>query len=343
MPLSKNQKAFRDHLLKQLGFTEGEILDSFCRAVDSRYDGETHEVTFKDKKLDKWITAQVAFTIIDLLMDELNIRKQKKRIDKASVTSTISATDLAAYTFCPASYAIAKTFVVESTEEMDRGTEQHERQWLLNDTFQAFRQSDEHSVMDRYITRDNSAFFRELKESKLIFAGHNGNEKKFFYDKTGKFVGQPDYVFQNKHGQNFIVEEKFQFSKKDFTNYNNHKVQLASYLFGIDEFNAQYGYLVYWQEYWQKNTGVCSSQDRWQHIDKCEVHRLEKSEAMRAFIQDIFKSVNSLKKGNILKFNTSKINPNKCIRCSSRSLCGHKTGRFEDISYPYQDRKNIWN
>src|SRR5690554_1714127 len=96
----------------------------------------------------------------------------------------------------------------------------------------------------------------------LRFVGHNDfKNQRYFINENEGFIGQPDYIFKNKNGENFVVEEKFQ--RNTYGNqrrfYNNHKIQLASYINYIQEINLKYGYLVYWvyDDDYNENIGRC--------------------------------------------------------------------------------------
>jgi hypothetical protein len=271
--LSIKQKEFRDRLLLRLGFINGEIMESYKDSLFafSQRTRRTKDFTYVNNKTEEEVTIEVPFNVLDFLLEEFKLKQNRKWQLKLEKGTAISATDLANFTFCPASYSIANTFEVENTLEMEIGTEQHERQWLLlshDDISNNIKTFKEHGfyVQDVcYVDEENLQFFEDIRNSKVLYSGHKNNSQKVFFSKNKKFVGQPDYVFQTKEGVSFIVEEKFQHSKEAINYFKNHKVQLASYLYGLEEFNAQYGYLVYWQYSWENHRQVV----------KCKVYKIQ--------------------------------------------------------------------
>ena len=335
--LSEQQTELRDYLLRRLGFIEGEIKDLYCEALTQYFyeNDYVKDFTFTDKKTEKEVSVSVHYTVVDALNDEVKFREEKRWAfkDKIQSSKAISATELAAFSFCPASFSIANTFETGSTREMDIGTQQHEESLLSffkKQTFSIYQENIRSDEKDRikpdYIDSNNAWFFEELRNSILIYAGHNDQENRLFYNKQRTLLGQPDYVFQNKTGQNFIVEEKFKSSKEHNHFFANHKVQLASYINGLEEINAQYGYLTYW---FYENTS------KGLKVTHCKLYKITKSDAAKAYLNGIYNKVSQLRRGVKLAFDVETLSVNKCIRCSFNRWCGHKTGLYKDLQYPY--------
>ncbi|WP_161891072.1 PD-(D/E)XK nuclease family protein [Pontibacter russatus] len=330
--LSLKQEKFRDFLFLKLGFKEGEHLNRYREYLEALIDLKDYkkEFTFTDRNnKDKQITIEVDFTIVDWLVDELNFREGRSWKKKATINiaKATSATDLANFSFCPASFSISNTFETERTKNMEEGTLQHEKFHLLKWKEKIeILDLDKTEITDRevsFIDKETKDFFKELKYSKVVYSGHQENGTSFFFNKAKTFVGQPDYVFKNSNGNNFIVEEKLKFNKEETIFFVNNKVQLAAYLIELEEFNANYGYLVYW--YYYSNSL------------KCKVVKITKNEVVGNFINNIFKQIDLLKEGTVIEFDTSKLNINKCLNCSVRKWCGHKSGNYNDLSFPYSD------
>lgn len=74
---------------------------------------------------------------IDMLLVEQNIRRNRYAIRKKEVKrGYTTATDLSAFAFCPASYAINKSFEIPKTpndEELDLGNHFHDQLNLLKE------------------------------------------------------------------------------------------------------------------------------------------------------------------------------------------------------------------
>lgn len=384
--LSHKQRLFKNYLLKKLGFLDDEFLKNYISILekisprfsilgkkrkiwneeDQRFYPENIDVNKKYIEKENYFIPE-KFNIIDLLNIELNIKKNKDYICKKIQLETISATDISNYTYCPISFAISKTFELPKYESSIIGTSLHNENTLIN-YLQAFK--DSHlgllnapqkiltgRYLDRYLNRYqdeyNQIFFDELKQSSIIFHGHNSLETtKYFKSKIGNYVGQPDYIFKNESSNNFfVVEEKFQYipSSPSFHNKNitdeeidniekkrkgkpfssNHINQLKSYLYGINEYELKYGFLLYWL--YQLDNGN-------QSISSCKVLRIEKTEKGREEIREVFINIKNLINNKEEKFDIKLRVPSKCASCVSNLLCGHKLGNFNSFTIPYSNR-----
>jgi CRISPR/Cas system-associated exonuclease Cas4 (RecB family) len=257
-----------------------------------------------------------------------------KIISDYAVTETnlsyVSATDISSFVFCPVSYCIKKSFNEdEPNEEAIIGTELHEENRLVGYVAGSKNKFEfTGSVTEsKFYNSQNKDFFDDLRNSNINYVGHNNTTKKYFKSSKGKFVGQPDYVFTNRNGENFIVEEKYRNLKKELRSLrDNHKAQLASYIIGLDELKANYGYLVYW---------YYSYEDNKRYVKKCVAFRIDKSESDQQIIRYAYKNIVNLNAGHNYSFNNSELDANKCANCIVRKFCGHKTGRLNKVSIPY--------
>lgn len=242
----------------------------------------------------------------------------------------VTATDISSFVFCPVSYCIKKSFNEdEPSEEAQVGTELHEQNRLVNYTAGdknklGFTKS---VTGDSFYNSQNQDFFDDIRNSSINYVGHNNTVKKYFKSSKGKFVGQPDYVFTNRDGENFIVEEKYRSLKKELRSLrDNHKAQLSAYIIGLDELKANYGYLVYW---------YYSYEDDKRLVKKCVAFKVEKSDNDQMLIREAYKSIRNLNAGHVFAFEASQLDAAKCANCVVRKFCGHKTGRLSSISIPY--------
>ena len=240
----------------------------------------------------------------------------------------VSATEIASFVFCPVSYCIKKSFEDEPTKESKIGAELHKGHRLI------FYVKDNKKIIDSSPNlvgklRDeyNSDFFDDIYSSSIYYLGHDQSSKRYFKSSKGYLVGQPDYVFVNKEGARFIVEEKFRpLIKQSKAIKPHHKAQLASYILGLDELEARYGYLVYWYYDYENDKRT---------IKKCVVSKLQPAVVDRELVKISYQTINALNRGERLEFITSGLNAIKCANCVVNKFCGHKTGRFNEISIPY--------
>ncbi len=341
--------------LKQLG-RKNKILDGiYTHVEDPKPNTEYFDMG------DYYIPKR--FSIIDYLLIEIKIKKKSEFKLKEKSLKYISATDLANFTFCPISFAISSSFELPKYEAAILGTSQHEKNRLLyylkpdkvsefyakGEKNTAAQNGIEHSY-NEYLNSDNEHFFNDVSNSSILFFGHNDNEieKKYFKSHKGLYIGQPDYIFKNEISNNiYVVEEKFQFTPKDPSSYyyiteeeglriekkrarkvffDNHINQLSSYIYGIHDYEIEYGYLVYWKyELHNKTPKIIS----------CNVLKIARSENGKKNIQNVYSDLrHAINKGGG-DFDVSKRLPAKCAGCVSNILCGHKTGRFSNYKIPY--------
>ena len=265
-------------------------------------------------------------------------------------SKTISASDIASFSFCPASYCIHQSYEIKPSPLTEIGKKLHEETRLLSQikTGQIHDKNkrDEHYFEDK----EYKHFLNDIDNSQVIYCGHSENDKSRFF-KNKELICQPDYIFQNRDGQYFVVEEKFRFVRKKkvetkhpdeiadqlryesyFTledNYNdifyaNHRLQLAAYMYGIEDYKIEYGYLVYW--HLKKD-----------EVAKCIVTKVERSAALVENLRDTFRSIKLFNTNSSLLFDNGILNLNKCSNCSVAALCGHKSKRYSELKLPYYE------
>lgn len=369
--ISSKQLVFIKFTAAQIGFKDGAFLDTYLNnlarlAHDSRHLGAVpHEefMTERRNNLENQAAKGVlnprtppwldptnfddtgthyipkSFKITDYLRAEVDNKKKFAFKKKALNLDTISATDLANFTFCPASYAIAKTFETDTLESAAIGTSFHEGKRLLPRPLKE-RGEDREKQSASWRNEENRAFFDAIKDAVALFSGHDGS-KKFFRSTKGNFIGQPDYIFRKQNGSVFIVEEKFKYLSQEQSEQlsttpkygiyfsDNHKVQLASYIYGLDEFQAQEGYLVYWLY-------QVGDDDAW--IADCLVHHIPKSPKTQEFLRKQYLDLLNFQQSQKLGFEPARLKANKCARCVVNRFCGHKTGRFDELELPYHQK-----
>lgn len=335
---------------------EKKVFDEFGENPKPEFDKPFTE--YEDKG-DYYLPTK--FNIIDFLDYELNLKRKKGVKLKHINNSYVTATDLSNYTYCPVSFAINRTIETEKIESAIIGTSIHEKNILLNylKPFQniefvgmAFKEVESQLTFVDLINEQNQNFIEEVKKSEILFSGHtvSENEKKYFNNKKENYYGQPDYIFKNKTTDCvFVVEEKFQFVPKDpiqfeYSRYTqeeeqkiikkrnedyffqNHINQLNSYIHGIIDYPIKYGYLVYWK--YEMDNG-------YPYIISCSVLKVNKTEQGKESFIDIFQKVYRTMKNNGGQFDLTTRNPSKCSSCVSNVLCGHKTGKYKDFTFPY--------
>jgi len=170
--LSLKQEKFRDFVFLKLGFKEGDYLNKYRESLEALIEIKDYKkpFTFLDKyDKSKEITVEVDYTIVDWLVDELKFRESREWRKKEIINNSkaTSATDLANFSFCPASFAILNTFDTERTKNMEEGTHEHEKFHLLKwkEKVEAL-DIEESGIKDTelsFLDKETKLFFQELK------------------------------------------------------------------------------------------------------------------------------------------------------------------------------------
>jgi hypothetical protein len=243
-----------------------------------------------------------------------NIRKDiKKEIH--------SATDLAGFSFCPASYVTARKFEVDYSDnyEIFNGIEQHEKRRLLS-YIEDIKGSVGSDITTRIKTRPELI---RMANSELISSGHAG-KSIIYFSKNRKLCGSPDYIFRDKEGVHFAVEEKFTFGKREGkVLFENHRIQALAYLYGLKDFEFSEVYVIYW---------YMTFDDKKSYVNDFEIFSIVKSENGKRLLLSVFESVESINNAGKVNFSPSMINYNKCIRCSAFNHCDFKKGATEYLT-----------
>jgi hypothetical protein len=339
------QKLFATHLLKQIGFQNDSIIEKYLLRLEKIYGRWDSYINFHNFTVPFFNVSEC----IEILLSEINLKKQSQRIKSKSYKDELkSATDLSNFVYCPISYTIVKSFIIEhptGEEYTEYGTTLHEQLRLVNKiTPNDKKETDVH----RARVFDNE-IIKKIRNSELIFTGHSDN--KLFVNEKEKYVGQPDYIFKDDEGKYFVVEEKFHYLKSEYdlswektdksydqtinTFFDNHKVQLISYIRNIVEYSIDYGYLIYW--YYE----VEESNDK-QKIPKIHdvsIRKVTLTDENLTLYDKAVIGVNNLHQNQNnfhIDFDVSKLNINKCVGCVVSKYCIHKSGRYNTFVFPFQ-------
>lgn len=347
--LTKRQKLLIDFLVKRIGFS---VNDAFTKDFIDAFVKYSHfDEARKDSTGDGRIFKNFS---IEKLTKEIEIRSDWNKYKKENLSNDIYATDIENYTFCPVAYSISKSFDVPQNIDAKTGEELHRKE-LFNDAFNMlpsdygigkcfasqkttrdkdvvkYDNTDNLKSIEQFFKYQNKQFYEDLRDSELIFPLEFLNEKKVFRSKKGNFVGRPDYIFKNSvTGKFFVIEEKFRFYdyslQPNNAFYKNHSNQLRAYIYCIDEFSIDYGYLVYWDFVFDYGVPV---------ISEARVKRIEKNQRERKLLEDVYRKIQNTIRAKGGNFINDYRNPQKCAKCGTSIFCGHKTGKFKTYDFPY--------
>src|SRR5690606_13009534 len=91
--------------------------------------------------------------------------------------------------------------------------------------------------------------------------------------------------------------------------------------------SIDYGFLVYWKYNFRDNGQI--------NIDECHVKRVDKTESNKESIVSIFSALQRFMNEKKRPFDSVDRSPKKCANCVYNVFCGHKTGYFTNLTFPY--------
>lgn len=329
---------------------------------------------FKKYQLEGELLLPTSFSMIDYLHMECEIKRKRKYYTLKTDVKSVTASQISSFTYCPVSFSISRTFKVQKLISATVGESFHQQHRLLNyvqidvGSGQCSTPAKPKNLISfkREIDSDAAALVEEIHDSVAVHVDNSesGQDAKVYTSKDGKYSGKPDYIFfNNKSKEYFVVEEKFQCIPKmpdaselkrwryehksyaeeilrirsDVDFFENHLNQLRSYIYGVKEFKLSHGYLVYWRYSIEKATNHENK-----HTCKVEQVRAKKilrsDNSNRQKLVSVFKHIQSFLTKGEMEFNIeTQRNPNKCANCVVGYLCGHKTGRFSQVTAQYQE------
>jgi CRISPR/Cas system-associated exonuclease Cas4 (RecB family) len=327
------QEALINFFLDRFGFRNDEYRNQYFSMLKKVFylDEENY---YAGKPIEHMVNSFIGF-----LSQEYEMKSNHNLIDQqVTQKDRISASDLANFTYCPVGFSISNSFLIPDNQVSKTGTKLHEQIGLvygfeLYDLFDKRgkeKKEDLEYHFNEFITPETESFFTDISNSECVFTGHHSFfNNQFFINEQYNFIGQPDYIFQNSDGRYFVVEEKFKKDNNDSKGFffSNHKVQLASYIHFLKEYNIDYGYLVYW---------YYSYENHYPEVKKCQVLLLERKESILSYLMQKHSSLQQFIKKRFYNLPESDFNPKKCANCVYISYCGHKSRRKNQVTLPYQ-------
>lgn len=308
--MSEKQEVYKKYLLERMGYIDNEFLREYISHKNDAVSALQVEHYFRSRR---------SFTY-------------------KPMASHISATDISNFTYCPVAFAIQRTFELPKPKSADIGSTLHETRRLLNylkpSPSMLKGEPDYAPSRFNFSGAEAQSFIEYIKSSTDIFVGHNnkGEQAKYFKSAKGNYIGQPDYIFRNTNdATDFVVEEKFIFGGNDYYTKEyffkeNHKNQLRSYMYGINEYDLKFGYLVYWVYYSENGQNI---------VRECRVLKITKSDSERDKLIATYTSLKDAleQKGGI--FQSQQLNAKKCANCVVSDYCVHKSGKHNYYTIPY--------
>lgn len=344
---SEKQNIFAQYLLKKIGYVNSDLIKTYLIKLESiygKYYKEWRKETYPSGyERHYWVLGYSNSECIDELLKEIEIKKNLGSIILKNIPekTSISATDISSFNFCPVSFSISKSFEIEHPTNEDKrviGINLHETLRLVDKKLPS---NGKESDFFHSVVLENEKI-KKIKNCELIFSGHS-KENFYFINKEQNYVGQPDYIFKDTNNKYFVVEEKFKYlnnyiddesfeyeniiaNRERIKNYffENHILQLQSYIENIKEYNIDYGVLIYW--FYDFYDGIPNVHS----VSLKIIKKGDNSELLKKATNDL---KDFIKNKSIDLIN--QINPNKCAACSVNKYCAHKTNELKNLTIPY--------
>lgn len=271
------------------------------------------------------------------LKDEVIFRERKLFRFNYIANKVTTISDLSDFTFCPVAFAINSSYDVIPNRSLniENYTDQ---KWTLGVRYFEYQknQNFNHTFYDFESNLDGFTrnSFMEIFSSILLFNSYqNLNNKLFFRNSDDTLRGIPDYVFQNNSGQKFVVIEKFTKRKSDNEDFFiNDKMKLLANMFESNSLNVDFGYLIYWK---YTLTADESTGQPIQKVNGCNIIKIYKNEEDYNLLKRIIYDLKTFKHKKQFHIENNQITLSKCLRCSVKHYCNHKTGKFNKVELPY--------
>ncbi len=158
--MTPKQSEFIDILLDQIGYRDSPL--------KSRY---------RDKFFKYAPKVEYASTVIERLLGERRIRRGPRK--RRQPTDHIAISDLAAYAFCPASYAIKETFDVTQIPGVEEGLE-HRKGDSVERLLERIKLRNSYSSETSFLfTEAENAFYADVLNSEIIIRGYDEQQKRY--------------------------------------------------------------------------------------------------------------------------------------------------------------------
>jgi len=281
--------------------------------------------------------------------EEFAIRKKQniRKIYNPNKSNLVS--DLSHYLFCPVSFAINETFEVEVNNTWEKDEWLGHRKTLI-DRYNNFKKTKNYTeaYKDSEIQINDTLKndFAFIFNSKIIIDNVSNNEKKIYSNNDKTLFGIPDYVMESENGKRYAITEKFSsiYSADSKTPFDSDLIKHFAFLEEFQEARLDFGLFITW--YWnlidiETNNGRIKKK---MVITSYRITKIERDQQTKIKLNNAIKRVSDFKKNKSMEIDADKISyANKCFNCSVFIYCNHKTGKFDNITLPYNLTQNKLN
>lgn len=241
-------KEYIENCLTSLGF-EGEKHKCFYNIIINEISFKSFNSSIEELFISRFLLSN----LLRNFKEELNLKINKLYRNHSIYNSQkpILMSEISDFLFCPVSYAINVCFKLPSDFSWENDEWYGKKVKLLKrySNYRAYKDlskvfDDVNISIDDKLKKD----FADLFSSKLIYYSVDNSNSKYFSNKDDTIRGKPDYIFENRNNEKFVVIEKFTKSPRNMDLYPNDKIKILTCLYEFEELNLKYGYMIYW--YW---------------------------------------------------------------------------------------------
>lgn len=291
------------------------------------YKDSPHKEVFLDKlNLDnrEWGHAS---KVIDMLIAWNRQRKFFKE-KKVQVDAAATVQDFSQFVFCPASFAIKSSFELESVNEEEL-PEDAPLSYLLEriEDFALENIPPDWDEAYRHFLFTQWRDFEKFNKMRLIYNGYSDDAEPLFFIANSKLHGRPHLIFQERDGKKVVVVEKLSYSQElPEKLWPSQLMQALAFLYFFESIACDEICVIVWKA---KHYGA------FRFNRPYRTHWIKKNKEVEKFVRSHYNEFVALRTKKNVPFNAQQISPNKCFKCSCRSLCNHKSGLINDLNWPY--------
>lgn len=267
----------------------------------------------------------------------------------------ILLSELSQYLFCPASFAINKSFNLPTYKPMDSSSK-----WLGNkdgfyDRYLKYQKSrnisacftndalNQYGLEDSVDIADEAiSIFEELFKGKIVINNYFDTAPRTFNSEDNTLRGAPDYLIELQNGKRVLIAEKFSSNSSVGASkiYNSDIIDIEAYLTKFENLKIDYAYFINWiwsiyrvpNEGGEQNVNIS-------YVQKANIHLINLKMSRESLVDTTSEKINILKFGGELTFNDIGF-PSKCLSCSVYNYCEHKSGVNKTLQYPIVSKTN---
>ena len=319
--------------MSKLGFWGSKHNDFFKYMIDS-FVYENYNKTFH-------VSIPKLALIIKNLSDEISLLSKHDIDIFYNKDKKMSVSDLSHYLFCPASYAINRTYKVYSQESWQTSEWEKKKLYLI-DRHNLFLATKDLGIVFKdtniQLTEECKQKFLAIFESKIELNNVATQEPIIMTNEEKSINGAPDYIYRHPKGFRFVITEKFSHvGSSDFDiPFESDLIKHYAFLDKFKNYGLHFGLFLTWYYTYED---IPDDNNSGKHIVilKYRLTKVKTDEKSISFLNKTIEEIEEFNKTETKHVEGMQLSHvKKCLNCSVISYCHHKTGRCDEIELPYK-------